>query len=128
MPLLIPKTVVAGLALALTFGPSAARAHHSFAMFDRTRQVTLVGVVKAFQWTNPHSWVQLAVARGGAEEAWAIEALSPNVLGRQGWSKNTLRPGDRVSVVINPLRDGKAGGNLVSVALADGRVLGGGAE
>jgi hypothetical protein len=101
----------------------AARAHHSFAMFDQTRKLTLAGTVKAFQWTNPHSWVQLTV---GADE-WSIEALSPNVLGRQGWKRNTLKPGDKVTVVINPLKDGGKGGNLVSVTLADGATLGGGA-
>ena len=119
--------VLAAVALAATT-PTGAAAHHSFAMFDRTRQVSLAGVVKSFQWTNPHSWVQLAVRKGSADEEWAIEALSPNVLGRQGWKRNTLKAGDKVTVVINPLRDGKLGGNLVSITLADGRTLGGGAE
>ena len=119
---------LAGAALATLVAASSAQAHHSFAMFDRTKRVTLVGTVKAFQWTNPHSWVQLTVpgAQGEMEE-WSIEALSPNVLGRQGWKRNTLNPGDKVSVVINPLRDGGKGGNLVAVTLANGETLGGGA-
>ena len=119
---------IVGIGLATLVAASSASAHHSFAMFDRTKRVTLVGTVKAFQWTNPHSWVQLSVAgaQGEAEE-WSIEALSPNVLGRQGWKRNTLNPGDKVSVVINPLRDGSKGGNLVAVTLANGETLGGGA-
>ncbi len=67
------------------------------------------------------------VNAAGVQEEWAIEALSPNVLGRQGWHRSTLKPGDKVSVVIYPLREGKTGGNLISVTLPDGRVMGGGA-
>ena len=119
---------VAGVALAAMVAASSAQAHHSFAMFDRTKRVTLVGTVKAFQWTNPHSWVQLNVPGAQSEvEEWSIEALSPNVLGRQGWKRNTLNPGDKVSVVINPLRDGSKGGNLIAVTLPSGETLGGGA-
>jgi hypothetical protein len=106
---------------------SPASAHHSFAVFDQTRQVTLTGVVRAFQWTNPHSWVQLQVAApGGGAEEWAIEALSPNVLRRMGWKKTSLKPGESVTAVINPTRDGSHGGSLVSIAGADGRKIGGG--
>ena len=104
-------------------------AHHSFAMFDRNAQVEIEGVVKEFQFTNPHSWIQVMVtpADGGAPKEWSIEALSPNVLGRAGWKKNTLKPGDRIKLLINPLRDGNAGGNLLLVTLPDGTKLGGGA-
>jgi Family of unknown function (DUF6152) len=104
-------------------------AHHSFAMFDQSQQVKLEGVVREFQFTNPHSWIQLLVtpAGGGAAEEWAIELLSPNVLARQGWKKNTIKPGDKVSVLINPLRDGGKGGNLILVTLPNGETLGGGA-
>ena len=116
-----------GIGLTALVAASSASAHHSFAMFDRTKRVTLVGTIKVFQWTNPHSWVQLTVAGAQGDEEWSIEALSPNVLGRQGWKRNTLNPGDKVSVVINPLRDGSKGGNLVAVTLASGETLGGGA-
>ncbi len=98
-------------------------------MFDQTKQVTLEGVVREFQFTNPHSWIQLQVtpAKGGDAEEWAIELLSPNVLARQGWKKNTIKPGDKVSVLINPLRDGTRGGNLILVTLPSGVTMGGGA-
>ena len=95
-------------------------------MFDMSRRVTLTGTVREFQWTNPHSWIELTVMRGDAKEEWSIEALSPNVLGRQGWKKNTLKAGDPITVVINPMRDDSKGGNLVAVTLADGTTLGGG--
>jgi hypothetical protein len=115
--------------LALGLRPAPVSAHHSFAMFDRSAQVTIEGVVKEFQFTNPHSWIQLMVAPpgGGEPREWAIEALSPNVLMRSGWKKNTLKPGDRVKLLINPLRSGEPGGNLILLTLPDGTTLGGGA-
>lgn len=104
-------------------------AHHSFAMFDQSKQVKLEGVVREFQFTNPHSWIQLLVTptAGAPADEWAIELLSPNILARQGWKKNTIKPGDKVSVLINPMRDGSKGGNLITVTLPDGVTLGGGA-
>ncbi len=117
--------VATGLALAAA---SPALAHHSFAMFDRTKQVALDGTVKDFQYSNPHSWIQLVVMTpSGSADEWTIEALSPNVLGRNGWKKNSLTAGQKVTVLINPLRDGTHGGNLISVTLPDGVTLGGGA-
>lgn len=121
------RLLISGMVGAATLAALPATAHHSFAMFDQTKRQTLVGTVREFQWTNPHSWIQLNVQANGATEEWAIEALSPNVLGRQGWKRNTLKPGDKITVVINPLRDNGKGGNLISVTLADGTTLGGGA-
>jgi hypothetical protein len=107
---------------------SPAVAHHSFAMFDKSKQLTLLGTVKAFQFTNPHSWIELLVTTpAGGEEEWTIEALSPNVLVRSGWKRNSLEPGQKVTVSIYPMRDGSHGGNLISVILPDGVTLGGGA-
>jgi hypothetical protein len=100
-------------------------AHHSFAMFDNTKKVTLKGVVKEFQWTNPHSWVQLRLKNDkGETEEWALQALSPNVLRRMGWTRNSLKPGDEVVVIFNPARDGSHGGNLVTVTMANGQTIG----
>jgi hypothetical protein len=88
-----------------------------------------VGTIKDFQYTNPHSWIQLYVTTpAGVAEEWTIEALSPNVLSRSGWKKNSLLAGQKVTVLINPLRDGTRGGNLISVTLPDGVTLGGGAS
>ena len=103
----------------------SAWAHHSFAMFDQSRQVSLQGKVKEFQWTNPHAWIDLKVPNAqGGEDVWGIELNSPNNLKRQGWKSSSLATGDNVTVVINPLRDGKKGGLFVSVTLPDGKTLG----
>ena len=125
----VAAVVLAGATLAATLvGPEAAEAHHSFAIFDHTRQITLSGTVKVFEWTNPHSRIELTVAsRAGGEDTWTITALSPNLLERHGWKKTSLKTGDKVTVLIYPLRDGRAGGNLISVTLPDGRGMGGGA-
>jgi hypothetical protein len=99
-------------------------AHHSFAMFDREKEVTLVGTVREFQWTNPHAFIEMDVPDAkGTPEKWAIELNSPNNLTRQGWKSSMLKPGDKVSVTMNPLRDGKKGGLFVSVVLPDGKVI-----
>lgn len=111
------------LVAAVSTAPAAA--HHSTAMFDASRNVVLSGTVRELQWTNPHSWVQLIVpGRNRGSTEWSLEGGSPNTLSRQGWTKTILRPGDKISVVINPMRDGSAAGLLISVTLPDGRVLG----
>jgi hypothetical protein len=112
----------------LTFAAAAALAggaavpafaHHSFAMFDQTKSMTLEGTVKEFQWTNPHSWVQLMVndPATGKEVEWSIEGTSPNALARQGWKRTSLKAGDKASIVIHPLKDGTTGGSLVSATV-----------
>ena len=98
-----------------------AQAHHSFAMFDQARQVTVNGTVKEFQWTNPHAFIEVVDASG---KLWSVELNSPNNLIRQGWRRTAMKPGDKVSVIINPLRDGKAGGLFNAVTLPDGTILG----
>lgn len=87
----------------------------------------LTGTVKEFQWTNPHAWIQVLVPEGDAgEKEWSIESGSPNMMARQGWTSRTLAPGDRIALVMHPMLDGSPSGSLVSVTLADGRVLGAG--
>ena len=87
-----------------------ATAHHSFAMFDQTKQMTLNGTVHEFQWTNPHAFIELDVPSGARTQRWAIELNSPNNLTRQGWKRNSLKAGEKISVRIAPLRDGHPGG------------------
>ena len=102
-----------------------ALAHHSFAMFDSAKELTLVGTVKEFQWTNPHSWIQLNVPdAGGKVTEWSIEGGSPNGLARRGWKSTSLKPGDKVTIKTHPMKDGSAGGSLMTVTMADGKVLG----
>ena len=117
--------LLAGVVLAL---PAVSRAHHSFAMFDPQKVITLKGTVKEFQWTNPHVviWVY-ADSQTGAAELWSVELTSPGNLTRQGWTRAQFRPGDKVSVEVNPLRDGEHGGGFKQITnLVTGQVLAGG--
>jgi Family of unknown function (DUF6152) len=112
----------AAVLLAAAVGAAApASAHHSFAMFEPTKTLTFKGTVKTFQWTNPHVvlWVLVQPDGGGAAQEWSLETTSPGVLTRAGWTRTSLKVGDRVSVVLSPLRDGSHGGSLNSVTLLD---------
>jgi hypothetical protein len=114
---------------AAAVGLLPARAHHSFAMFDQQRQLTLHGVVKEFRWTNPHAFVQLLVAaEDGTNEEWSIEMTSPEHLLRAGWKPRMLQAGDQIVVTVHPLRDGPRGGQYMSGSRADGTPLGRGAN
>ena len=121
----VPTLAALAAAVAASLGASsAALAHHSYAMFDMQATKTLTGTVKDFEWTNPHTWLWVYVTNAsGATEQWGIEGMSPNFLGRRGWSKSTLKSGDKVTVVIRPMRDGSKGGMFVRATKADGRVL-----
>lgn len=100
-------------------------AHHSFAMFDRDRQITLEGRVKAFEWTNPHIFIQIMVKNEhSVEEEWSVEGPSPNMLFRRGWTHESFKAGDRVVLTVNPLKDGRRGANFVFARFEDGRTLG----
>lgn len=100
-------------------------AHHSAAGIDRSKSVTLVGTVREFGWTNPHSWMEVDVPNpAGGTVTWKVEMTSPAFLVRAGWKSTTLKPGDKVSVMVRPLANGDPGGLFVSVTLASGQVLG----
>ena len=117
----------APLAALLSLWIPVALAHHSFAMFDLTKDVTIEGVAKELQFTNPHVWIQMMVPDGkGGETEWSIEAGAPGMMTRNGWKSTTLKPGDKIKLVMHPLRSGQPSGSLVRVTLPDGRVLGNG--
>jgi hypothetical protein len=122
---LISKMAALTLLIAGTQAVPAA-AHHSGAMYDSTRTVTIVGTVKAFNWINPHVSVDiLADAQGGTPPTlWSIAASSPGVMTRNGWDKSTLKPGDRITMEFQPLRDGGLGGNIKKATLPNGKSLG----
>lgn len=104
--------------------PLAAVAHHSFAMFDMQREVSLDGTVKNFQWSSPHSWLDVVVRdSAGNEVEWGVEMGAPGMLYRHGWRQRSVKPGDKITLVVHPLRDGRPGGSLVSATLADGTRL-----
>ena len=112
----------------LAAAPGAALAHHSTTMFEPERRITLSGTIREFQWTNPHAWIQLTVIGADGKPAdWSFECGSPNTLSRAGWRPATLQPGDNVTIVANPMKDGTHAGLMYTVTLADGRVLGPGA-
>ncbi len=114
---------LAGIAIAMYTIP--AFAHHSFAMFDADKKMTLEGTIKEFQWTNPHSWILINVPNAaGQPEQWAIELGAPGGLARQGWVPKTLTPGMKVTAVIHPLKDGTHGGQYMAVTLPDGTTKG----
>jgi hypothetical protein len=104
--------LVMGLGLMLA-AASPAWAHHSFAMFDRDKPVTLTGTVKEFQWTNPHVWIQVMVPDAkGVDQEWGIECTSVNFMRRRGWDHDSLKPGDKIKLMIFPLKDGSHGGQF----------------
>ena len=122
MKLISLKRTSMGIMLAAVVSAgSPAVAHHSFAMYEPTKTLTLKGTVKSFQWTNPHVvvWVLVQPEDGGAVQEWSLETTSPGVLTRNGWTRQSLKAGDRVSVTFSPLRDGSRGGGLNSVTLLD---------
>jgi Family of unknown function (DUF6152) len=115
---------VLSCALAAMLTASSALAHHSFAMFDQSKTVTLQGTVKDFRWTNPHVFIQLLVkAEDGSEEEWSIEMTSPEHLARVGWKPGTLKPGDKVTLKIHAMHDGVKGGQYLSGIGPDGQPL-----
>ena len=105
--------------------PNAAIGHHSFAMFDRTKEIELKqAVVVSWQWTNPHIWLDVVAPAGKGTGKFSIEGGSTGLLRRQGWEKNSLKPGDKVSVFYSPLKNGEPGGSLLAVVFPNGRMLG----
>jgi Family of unknown function (DUF6152) len=99
-------------------------AHHSFANFEVTKTVALEGTVKEFQWTNPHCYIQLLVAGPTGTVEWSLEMNSPLAEYRVGWRPHSVKPGDKLAVVINPARNGSASGRLDSATDAAGHAFG----
>ena len=106
-------------------GAGSAAAHHSPVMFDQTRQVTLTGTVRDFQWTNPHSYIQLVVKNDqGQDVEWNLEMAAPTYLYNLGWRPGTVKAGDTLTVTFAPLRKGGNGGLLLKAVTADGKPIG----
>lgn len=120
-----PRGKIRLLNAALLCLAGIAQAHHSGAPFDNSKRIEVTRVVEHWEWQNPHAWLRMQVTdENGNEVEWNIEATSPNILMRQGWRRTTLEPGDSVTVLIYPLRDGSPGGSLLGARLADGTELG----
>jgi hypothetical protein len=103
---------------------NSASAHHAFNMYDNNEYTSLKGTVKTFTWQNPHAMMDFeATLPNGQTQVWQVELSAPNIIGRRGWSKNSLKAGDVVPLVLHPMKNGAKYGLLVSVTLADGTVL-----
>ena len=116
------RTLLATLILGAAALPAAA--HHSFSMFDAQKEVVLKGTVKEFQWSNPHTWIQVIVTdEAGKQTEWSLEGGSPGILGRNGWKRTSLKAGERIPVEIYPMKDGTPGGSFIEITKADGSRL-----
>ena len=114
----------AGFAAVAALFSTPAYVHHSGAMFDGSKDVKITGTVMEFHWTNPHSSFKLSVPDGhGSESVWSVEMGGPNNLIHEGWKRTTIKPGDKITATVHPLKDGTPGGQYVSITLADGRTL-----
>lgn len=124
------STPVRGLvaALSLTLAALPASAHHSAAPFEMTKNVTVTGTVERWVWSNPHCWLYIrAVRPDGTQQIWGFEAGSSGMLARNGWNAADMKPGDKVTVMAHPSRDGRPVGLISTVKLPSGKVLGDGA-
>lgn len=114
------RTFLAITAGAAVIAAAPVAAHHSFAMFDQRKIMTLEGKVVEFQWTNPHAFIELEAQNG---QHWSIELNSPNNLRRQGWSRTSLRSGEEITLRMSPLRNGEHGGLFLDLRKSNGTVL-----
>lgn len=113
---------VVGILLLMAAAPLCA--HHSGAMYDEQKTGTLQGTVRIFQWSNPHCWIQLLVPKDGVTQEWSVEMGSTAELYRSGWRPGTVKSGDKVTILVRPMRDGTPGGHFMSAVGPDGAPLG----
>ena len=115
------------LATVVLWSGAPALAHHSGAMFDRTKTVELAGTIKQYQFTNPHVWIEVIVPPKKGKDTtpvqWSIEGEGPAIMARMGLGPSVLKSGDKVTIKAHPLRDGRPGGSFISVTLPDGKVV-----
>ncbi|MFT3906967.1 MAG: DUF6152 family protein [Steroidobacteraceae bacterium] len=128
MSLKLDRAVRSMLAAIVLAGAAAgAYAHHSFAMFDTSKKNSVTGTVLKFEWANPHVWLWVVVDDGnGKTTTWGFEGSAPAEMSRTGgWTKRSVKPGDKVTVQFSPLKDGRPGGSFAGVTLGDGTKIGG---
>ncbi len=118
------KRNLALCALALMAAAGSASAHHAFNMYDNEKYLPLTGVVKSFTWKNPHAMIEFVAAMpDGTTQSWMVECSAPNIIGRRGWNKDSLKADDKVPLTIHPMKDGSKYGLLVTVTRPDGQTL-----
>jgi hypothetical protein len=114
--------LAAAAAMCVVSGPTTA--HHSFAAFDITSQKTVTGTVKQVDWTNPHIWLWIDVPNdSGSTDTYGFEGMSPNFLARRGWTRTTLKTGDKITITYRPMKDGSKGGMFMTGQMTNGKVL-----
>jgi hypothetical protein len=118
------KSSLVTLTILLLLAVRPVYSHHSFASFDVSKSISYKGVVKEIQWTNPHVWIQLTVMEGSAPVTYGFEGAAIAVLKRVGWTKDSVKAGDTITVIGHPYKDGRPGGSIEHVVLADGRQIG----
>ena len=113
------------LSCALAAFAAPALAHHSFAMFDHEKTVAISGTLKEFEWTNPHAWLHITAVdeKSGRPVEWSFEMGSVGQIAAQGWKSDSVKPGDKITIRMHPLKDGSRGGQYMSATLADGRAF-----
>jgi len=117
--------ILLGTSLAAAGVAVPALAHHSFAVFDVSKTVVITGVVKDYQYTNPHCWIDVVVANpDGSATNWGFEGGPPSMMRMMGWHYTTLKPGDKITVTSHPHRDGQKIGSITSLVLPNGQVMG----
>ena len=116
---------IAVFTAAAAFVTAPALAHHSFAMFDHEKTVKISGTVKEFEWTNPHAWIHISATdeKTGRAVEWSFEMGSVGQIAVQGWKADSIKPGDKITVTMHPLKDGSRGGQYMAAVLPDGRTL-----
>ena len=126
MKISITSALRTGLAAVCVLAVAAAplAAHHSFAAFNMTAEKTIAGTVKQVEWTNPHIWIWVDVPNDkGGKDVFGFEGMSPNFLERRGWTRTTLKVGDKISVTFHPLREGSNGGMFMTGEMESGKIL-----
>lgn len=115
------RTVVTLLATSALCVVTSVQAHHSFAMFDNSKTLTLEGTVYKFEWSNPHVWLWVSVAgEAGATTVWGLESGAPTQLKREGLAWDSCKAGEKITVTLRPMKNGETGGHLISATFADG--------
>ena len=117
--------VIGFIAIAVAAFGAQAQAHHSFAMFDHEKTITISGTLKEFEWTNPHCWLHVTAvdATTGRMVDWSFEMGSVTQIAAQGWKADSVKAGDKITITGHPLKDGSRGGQYRSVKLGDGRLF-----
>src|SRR5437764_15071876 len=115
----LDKCILTGIAAVLLAAPASA--HHSFAMFDREKDISMTGVVKEYEWTNPHVWIHImaADAQVAAPREWSFEMQSVQQDSAAGWRPDSVKPGAKVTIEFHPLKDGSRGGPLMRATPAN---------